>query len=1142
MCRMRKITTLFCFVLLMLQFVLTTSCRDDYFMTEEIGKGDAVISVSLCFDQENALLGKTRAGEAQKETGGDDGDAIQNINSLCMLFYNEAGELVHNYIVYNNDVTPDPDVADWNYKLEDNRIDEDKNEDGSQFEDDKTGSATFKLRSIKRGRYYVYAVANMGDLGDYSDAIKTRAGLKSISLTWEDEIAKNSEMFGIFSLKSDRNASDDQPVTINSPSVQLHSWLRRAASKVTVAFDGTGLYENVQIYIENIVIKDIPKTCALGNPNTPGQADVSKVYPLSDYMAEETKWDDRMLERSVRYSASNGLLEEGKSIIIQELPDKDLQTLTPENYKHVCKTQHPYLGMGEDGDDSNIITNRHAHTAKSLFFYENMQGKGKLKYQSNDGGHSIWKPNPDENEPGSGWKDEKPYGTYVEVSGYYRCTASDEHLGAGPIKFRFMLGKDVKTDYNAERNTHYKLTLKFKGYGNDADWHIEYKEPPGIHVTTPQYISYLYNKEMTATVKVTGTMKSGYKLVARILAKKEKSYAGKHECENDEVDSSFTGWKPWGNNTKAFPLVTDGFFYNQQSVYEDGPWNSFLSLIKTSTVKVGKPEWEKQMSNKVNVSDASFYNFQYYKGIVDGKDRSKRVYEWTGNEMSGGSEADGKYTVVDNGKELVFSIPLYTRAKELVTRTGFTGNNPYVAYPRKEVVRFTIEDENNNKVAGPVDLDMIQVRRVENPKGVWRSHSCSDDFHVTLMRLPNEEGDFVPFKSEGEWSAEIMEGGDNFITLEGTSESVTVKPDRVEGKGEQFIDFKIKFNGTIGENDVRCAIVRVRYHNYTCEHDIFVRQGYAPLTLEGNVSDSNPAWVSYNVYRFDKDNNPVYTRSPLEEGSLFRRGNNTAILASNNDRPGFGYADKYTSAPSEDFHVLKPGETSVSNVSWDGLAPSTEEEKKRFNGSWTLPGKSDERIATIDDFYHTLVSTDINGKINKGYGILYGDGARETATEKSIAQGYVRIEEPNSPNSEKGMRGCFVYNKDNGHCIFLPIGKLGYGRRQGVAPWSDSSEKPGKLRYASRNTWYDSGDIIYQPLFYDLYKRPGAVYHCRNRIGNLEVTDPTTKEKYTDVTKSSALDINYFTMGFEGFENGAATIKDDVLKPDACFLRTVKYK
>lgn len=190
-----------------------------------------------------------------------------------------------------------------------------------------------------------------------------------------------------------------------------------------------------------------------------------------------------------------------------------------------------------------------------------MQGKGKLKYQSNDGGHSIWKPNPDENEPGSGWKDEKPYGTYVEVSGYYRCTALDEHLGAGPIKFRFMLGKDVKTDYNAERNTHYKLTLKFKGYGNDADWHIEYKEPPGIHVTTPQYISYLYNKDMMTTVKVVGEMKEGYKLVAKILAKNTKSYGADRPSsgEDDEVDPDFTGWKPWGNGTTAFPWVTNGF-------------------------------------------------------------------------------------------------------------------------------------------------------------------------------------------------------------------------------------------------------------------------------------------------------------------------------------------------------------------------------------------------------------------------------------------------------------------------------------------------------------------------------------------------------------------------------------------------------
>ena len=77
---MRKKDIIFCIILLMLQFI-PTACRDDYFMNEEIGEGNATLSVTLCFDQEDAALGTTRA------EGGDEGNAIQNINSLCMLFY-----------------------------------------------------------------------------------------------------------------------------------------------------------------------------------------------------------------------------------------------------------------------------------------------------------------------------------------------------------------------------------------------------------------------------------------------------------------------------------------------------------------------------------------------------------------------------------------------------------------------------------------------------------------------------------------------------------------------------------------------------------------------------------------------------------------------------------------------------------------------------------------------------------------------------------------------------------------------------------------------------------------------------------------------------------------------------------------------
>ena len=164
---MRKKDIIFCIILLMLQFI-PTACRDDYFMNEELGEGNATLSVTLCFDQEDAALGTTRA------EGGDEGNAIQNINSLCMLFYDTTGKLVHNYIVKGEGLVIDPDVSGWSYNLEDNRIDEDKDEQGNQFEDSKTGTAMFKLRPIKRGKYYIYAVANMGDLTQYKDKITTR--------------------------------------------------------------------------------------------------------------------------------------------------------------------------------------------------------------------------------------------------------------------------------------------------------------------------------------------------------------------------------------------------------------------------------------------------------------------------------------------------------------------------------------------------------------------------------------------------------------------------------------------------------------------------------------------------------------------------------------------------------------------------------------------------------------------------------------------------------------------------------------------------------------------------------------------------------------------------------------------------------
>ena len=71
--------------------------------------------------------------------------------------------------------------------------------------------------------------------------------------------------------------------------------------------------------------------------------------------------------------------------------------------------------------------------------------------------------------------------------------------------------------------------------------------------------------------------------------------------------------------------------------------------------------------------------------------------------------------------------------------------------------------------------------------------------------------------------AEVI-GDHNFITLNGKS--------TIKGSTDTPIDFNVIFNKMNRDNKVRNAIIRVRYHNYSCVHLIFVRQGYSSQALE----------------------------------------------------------------------------------------------------------------------------------------------------------------------------------------------------------------------------------------------------------------------------------------------------------------------
>lgn len=1063
-------------LLAVLAFALT-ACTDDWLNNEgeQMLEGETGVTATVEFlPLRSALDVKTRTA----------GDAIKDIDNLCILLYDMEGGLMKSYYLLPEG-TVSAEEKDGIFNVSDiDRSDADAT--GNKTAESRTKRATFNLSQIPYGRYYMYAVANMGNLATsevHKELIKTADGLKSIDLQWETEwtstegeatdqktkATANNQMFGYFTTqenapeKANRN-TQDSPVTINKKGMKLHAWIRRAASKITIAYDASRLKEGVFIYLKSVQIKDIPSHCYLGKENNVGsEGDSDKpAYQLnSDLLGGEV----------IKYY-------EGAE-----------PTVFDESYPVRLTTGQPRYPEEKAHDE----------IANSLFFFENMQGIGPDKRQDANGDGKLDFPGlPDHPDkyPNYRPKDAMPYGTYIEVDAYY-VSVNPEKVGSGNIKYRFMLGKDEKTDYNAERNHHYKLTLKFKNYANDADWHIEYEEPePGIEVPNSYYISYLYNHSMMLPLKVkTGGHKLG-KIEARI------------------VDNR---WGPH-DALKAFD------YYYQMDIANANPWNGFLSLRKTKDLFITGT------SPYTATSNQSYYE-EHKRG-----ERTYPIGDITDEEEhsffgEAGEEKDGEYKVRKEGDSIYHVLlPMYTRAKQLIKATAYTGNNPYVAYQRRSEVEIkatllnpdgtvwkTISTNSSvtNSVKGNENPVIYQVRRVVNPKGIWRSHNNSAGFDVLLKRLSQENGTkFEAFTSEGPWKAYVVRGDEKFVNLGGGKDNNEVKNDTVCGKTGSNIDFRIDFNGSCGENENRYAIIRVEYHNYTCYHLIFVRQGDAPDAL----IDGGTEWHAYNMKTKDSE-----TASPLEEGSLFKWGNLTdPIDALANKNPKEYWVD----VTPESFQGLGTRKLPIAGTneekSWEEIKPVeliNTDIGKAFVDKSQLP--SNTRIASYADF-KALYD---HGDIKQGYGILYGDESTSTEDDIVAAYGY------DYNNTKRGMRGCFVYNEQTGKNLFFPIGASGYGHRK-----NKDAKGPGTLRYAaSRDDRFPEGPVgaVYPdgvqgvPLFYDVYMRPGALYWLSNYVDVQNPGDGTT----------TGWDFNYFTFDFYPITYYATNGGKD-----ACFIRCVEDK
>lgn len=987
--------------LLLTVIFLAGGCKDDLFYDPEIGEGEGTLTAQVVFSPVLDALDNTRTA----------GDAIKQIKSLCVFIYDRNNRLVRR--------VPQSELLGLTFSDND-KMPADAYEnapDGSHQAEAKTPKATFSIEGVEFGRYYIYAVANMGDLTQYSDDdLDTPDKLKNIELIWnESDISANDQMFGYFT-PSDAKSSQgfDAPlVTVNNTNVSLHAWLKRAASKVTVAVDGSQLYEGVSVEIRSIQIRDIPQSCFLGRDN------VASSHLIADGEKTELQGANNIVNKSQTW---------------------------PRN-----------------------IDDAHTETANAYFFYENMQGEGQSKHQA--WSQPATTPEfPDGNDPQSkGFKDSKVHGSYIEVVGYYRSTVPG-HVSEGPIVYRFMLGKDVDNNYDAQRNYHYKLTLKLRNYANENDWHIVYPQTPDIIARDPYYISYLYDQTMLYPVKIVGG-----KLISL-------------RADLPVDDTNKNSWHP----AQVDPRETIQPYYTG-AIDNPGPWNGFLSVRKTTKASFGTVAEGFGSLNPNTYTE----NYNYYNT----NKRGWRTYD----DLTPGKHphADGDYIIENSGSEWVAKVPLYTRAKVMVSQTAYTGNNPYVAYQRWAHVTFTakVEDVNGDLHTVSKTVTIIQMRRVVNPKGIWRSGNNVQPFHVEMMILPYESSfTFEPLYSDGPWYAEIEQG--DWFTLEPTPGRSQRNADgTISGIGDPYkqtdlgepddktnpgriIDFTFRPNGTT--STPRGGIIRIYYNNYTCVHRIFVRQGYDPVSFYGSATK----WHSFNLKTADEE-----VDDPTLEGSYFRRYNTGLPIAASNNK----FDKFFVNGTDEDFQIAGTNDTRK----WNQITTT--------QAAWptfTIDGKVCQ-IPDVND-WNNLINND---NTLYGFGVLYGDGDEETLISRTDLYGQTN-------DKGRGMRGVFLCDAKTGTQIFMPIGASGYGRfKQRCEKQNAYNRLPvgweGVIQYANRyeampltgssvsGKWEGvdhTFGVNYKPLFWDLWRRQGALYWISEN-NNANITD-------------HGLDINYYTFDF----------------------------
>lgn len=1057
-------------LLLTMAMIMVAGCADDLlYNPDDFEEGDGSLRMSINFEPLNAIDMSTRTP----------GNAIHDINSLAIVFFDTEGNLVK--IVNQGD----PEIKDWVLNQDGNTTMPSGASVGSQAEA-KTPRATFRLvnLNIPYGKYNIYAVANMGRLTSSSSDPLTEEKLKSTVLEWKEDVSQNNQMFGYFTTVANAGGQGGMPSGFGPQTVEikentsprLHSWLRRAASKVTVAYDGSGLKDNVWIYINKVTIRDIPKTCYLGQTNSP--------------------------------DSENDLITEGSSLYY------DVNGVVPEQQ---ASTDHNNW-LTITNDDQEPVGSDHSETAQALFFYENMQGDftdlpeaERKKYDKKHGSSPQHGVLVDPGDPD--YKDEVPYGTWIEVEAYYESTNPD-NLGSGKIIYRFMLGKDVEYNYNAERNHHFKLTLKFNGWANQADWHIEYtEEDPSIQRPPLFYMPYLYNQQAMLPLKFNGNIK------------------------RFEVEIIENGWGPVNPTDHNIPAQTVGDFEWNLRAYEmlgpiDYAQYGFLALAVPNNT--GLPE-------KSILMDYKYQDKQDATDALDAYYRKTEVYEnlkWSQQKREysvvPGTHQPGNnqyvVTKADQGNSIAVQIPLWTRNKTMIQNSGFTGNNPYEEFERMAKIKITAYfDVNGEEKKLEEVMPVYQVRRIVNPKGIWRSYSDNESFFVHLMTLSSPlDTQYHPLTSQGSWDASIESGDKSFCYIT-TSATSTTGMTTINGNTGSEIKFYVKFHGNVTSGNSKGCVININYNGGSCTHKILVRQGYDEAVP---ITGSTPLWSSFNLFSCSANDNingtkapnvsSTLTQNPLAIGSLFKRLNYTyGILIANNEKYG-----PLVPVNGGGLSITKKNaQNKWQTATWNNIsAYATGTYYDGNNTTWgtfraTPPGSTAAKTYRVPTYreYQSLDNAEY------AIGVVYADGATDTKVDFSAYS----FNDPNNTlkRSTNGVRGIIVYNPSTGNQILFPLGEFGMARRTqfNIGSYTPTTANPlrGYLRYGDTPTPLTSDNDLWRPIPYNIPECPGAIYWINNPITG----------GHPEGAACGGWDMNYFSLDFSSYTNNN--------RNDACPIKLV---